>query len=283
MTNKIKAQDFPPGLINPDEIDMLIRIVSQLRPTGAIVEAGAFFGASTCAMIEGLKRNPHIPDDQKTGLIHSFDKFEYGHWVHPRFIPRGQMQKGDSFRHIFEENLAGNDRFVTIQEGDILDCANWTGGAIALLFLDICKTPAINDKVQDLFFPHLQPGSLLIQQDYIAPTLNIWLYATMQKLSHCFEIVEYCDVNSVVYRCLQTPSAHDIRNIRASNMTHSERIALAELEMTDWEKRSLVSAEQIQYAILHYRKAVAMNRYGIRPVRSDPEKARQNFAPQMPF
>ena len=272
------------GLITDEERILIERLTEEMPLKGAIVEAGSFFGASTKAFVEGLKRNKSLTTGEKQGRIHAFDKFEYGHWVHPRFIPRGVLQKGDSFLSYFEENLSADMDYVTLHIGDVIEAPQWEGGSIDILFLDICKTPKINDAVQDLFFPHLKPGSLLIQQDYIASTLNIWLYAAMKRLEHCFVRKEHCSVNSVVYECIQTPNTEDLQNASACLMSHSERIDLSQQVLEEWEEIDYRAAEQIQYAILHYRKAVAMNRYGIRPVKAEDEPIeRTDFAPNLPF
>jgi hypothetical protein len=42
----------------------------------------------------------------------------------------------------------------------------WTGGPICILFLDLPKSWKINDAVMRDFFGELQPGSVIVQQDY---------------------------------------------------------------------------------------------------------------------
>lgn len=271
------------GLITQEEYEMLIRLVRNLEPCNTIVEAGAFFGLSTKAFIEGLKQRADFHSTKYNKRLHSFDKFEYGNWVHPRFIPRGELQKGESFRHYFDQNLGDDLQLVNVYQGDILKFDDWSYGDIDLLFLDICKTPKINDKIQSLFFPHLKIGSLLIQQDYISSTLNIWIYAALKKLESHFELVEYCSTNSVVYRCIKTIKPYDLDKAAVCDMTHSERIELAECVMADWDNEYPIAAEQLQYAILNYKKAVLMNRYGIRPVKGDRNIDTLNLNLNMPY
>lgn len=270
------------GLITDEEYDMLVRLVRDLPICQNIVEAGAFLGLSTKALIEGIKARDDINETQRRSILHSYDKFEYGAWVHPRFIPRGILQKGESFFPYFAQNLGDDLAYVTTHQGDIIEIDSWKYGKIDLLFLDICKTPKINDKVQNLFFPHLAKNALLIQQDYISSTLNIWIYAALKKLENYFERVEYCQFNSVVYRCIKQIDEDALEKASVCNMSHSERIALAEEVMEEWDDIYPIAAEQIQYAILNYKKAVAMNRYGIRPVKRE-AKTHTSLYPNLPY
>jgi hypothetical protein len=131
---------------------------------GAIVDAGCFLGGSTAALLAGLRDRPN----GWTGPpVVSYDLFRVEEYTLAKFFGGDpSVRIGDSFRHRFDANVAGFDLPHVVHEGDITEIG-WSGEPIDVLFLDVLKSPEINDAVLREFFPSLVPGrSVIVHQDY---------------------------------------------------------------------------------------------------------------------
>jgi hypothetical protein len=64
-----------PGMISVEERKLLTFLAAETwqRDTN-VVDGGSFLGASTCALIDGLRRNPDFESDLES-IIHSYDLF----------------------------------------------------------------------------------------------------------------------------------------------------------------------------------------------------------------
>jgi hypothetical protein len=98
---------------------------------------------------------------------------------------------------------------VEVHEGDICR-ERWTGGPIEVLFVDICKSWAINDHVVREFFPALVPGrSVVIQQDLIHEWLP-FLTITMGLFADAFALIDAVPWCSAVYLQTRAIAASEI-------------------------------------------------------------------------
>jgi hypothetical protein len=128
----------------------------------AIVDAGSFLGGSTVALLAGLRDRP---EPWRGPPLASYDRFRVEAYTISRFFG-GSVRVGDSFRDLFDANVAGFDVPHDVHEGDIAQIG-WSGGRIDVLFLDVLKSWKINDAVLRDFFPSLVPGrSVVVHQDY---------------------------------------------------------------------------------------------------------------------
>jgi hypothetical protein len=131
---------------------------------GAIVDAGCFLGGSTAALLAGLRdrREPWAGPP-----LESYDLFRVEGYTLAKFFRDGaEVRVGDSFRDRFDANVARFDLPHVVHEGDIIEIG-WSGRPIDVLFLDVLKSPEINDAVLREFFPSLVPGrSVIVHQDY---------------------------------------------------------------------------------------------------------------------
>ena len=152
---------------------------------GEIVDAGAFFGGSALSFAVGLARNQRLADDDKVGRVHSFDKFEWDPWIKQEFRPEN-VAFGSSFANRYHDTVKPYDAMVTVYPGDICQ-RRWRSGPIEILFIDCAKTFAANAAVMRLFFPHLSPESIIIQQDYAVLSRLIWIHAAMEYLWDFFD------------------------------------------------------------------------------------------------
>jgi hypothetical protein len=98
------------------------------------------------------------------------------------------VRVGDSFRSRFDRNVAGFGVPHRVVEGDVIE-EGWTGGPISILFLDLVKSWKINDAVMRDFFPHVRPGSVIVQQDY-GWGAQPWIHITMELLADSVKLVD---------------------------------------------------------------------------------------------
>lgn len=188
------------GLLGLEERKLLYELARDVYTgRGAIVELGAFCGASTCCLAAGLRDNPRRAGQQ----IHSYDQFTADEpylvdFVRAKF---GQtIELGQSFYPIFRRATQQFARLVEVHTGNLLEQAWSLDAPIEILFVDIAKTLALSGKVLTEFFKHLEPQmSLVIHQDFYHPTA-FYLPVIMDFLSDHFTIIEAGRDWSVVFR-----------------------------------------------------------------------------------
>jgi predicted O-methyltransferase YrrM len=199
-----KSRYAVPTMLSEEEIRLLRWATHEYyEGEGEIIDAGCFLGGSTMALAEGLARNERTSARQMT--IHTFDRFI----VHPHemgafyITPFAQIQSAGSFRASFEENVTPLRSRIQVTEGDLLQQV-WSKKPVEILFVDVAKTPQLNEHLIKEFFPQLIPGrSLLIQQDYNWHGLP-WLVLGMDFFAEKFEILDDLPYGTRMYRCIQS-------------------------------------------------------------------------------
>jgi SAM-dependent methyltransferase len=215
-----------PTMLIPDELRLLHYLADEgYTGEGCIVEAGCFLGGSTVALADGLRRNLRRRRQAEEKLIHSYDRFQIEGWtIAPYFSESAQV--GDSFKPLFERNIAPYAELVEVHAGDVRSLP-WTGGPIEILFLDIAKHWTVCDWVTWQFFPGLIPGkSVVIQQDYLYDTWTAWLHVTMEFYSEYFEYVCDTGFNSVVFLNTKRIPEDVLREKTVESLTTEEKIEL---------------------------------------------------------
>jgi hypothetical protein len=197
-----------PTMLSLEERRLLYVLARDyVRGDGAIVDAGCFLGGSTIALAAGIEDNHRA---RRPGAIHTYDLFTLDA-SYKRSYPGlvADIGVGDSLRPRFEDLLGLRIDHVCVHEGDI--CAErWAGGPVEVLFVDICKSWAINDHVVREFFPALRPGrSVVIQQDLIHEWLP-FLTITMGLFRDAFELVDVVPWCSAVYLQTRAIAASEI-------------------------------------------------------------------------
>jgi hypothetical protein len=191
------AVEAVPTMLSLEERRLLYVLARDYaRGRGAIVDAGCFLGGSTIALAHGFAGNRRAGRGPR---IQTYDLFELDPSYkesYPGLV--ADIEAGESMRPRFEELLGPLLEHVDVHEGDI--CAErWTGGPVEVLFVDICKSWAINDHVVREFFPALVPGrGVVIQQDLIHEWLP-YLTITMGLFEESFELVGTVPWCSAVY------------------------------------------------------------------------------------
>jgi hypothetical protein len=152
-----------PAMTTDAEREFYYRIVSENVGKGAIVEFGAWLGASTAYIASairdsGFATKAHVYDKflSKPGHVRKVEEF---YAKHDKEIPTGPSLKQ------FKANLGPLLDYVEIHHGQI-EQMQWSGEPIAVLITDAPKrVPAISPVLTTLRTA-LQPGAIMAWQDF---------------------------------------------------------------------------------------------------------------------
>jgi Methyltransferase domain len=195
-----QAGSYALGMLGLEERKLLYHLTrNTYSGAGAVVELGAFCGASTSCLAAGLRDNPRAAGRR----IHSYDSFIASESYLVDFI-RTQfgesIELGQSFVAIFRRATAPFADLIEVHAGDLLSQSWPSEVPIEILFVDVAKTLALSGRVLTEFFPHLTPGkSIVIHQDFYHPTA-FYLPVVMEFLLDHFTIIEAGRDWSVVFR-----------------------------------------------------------------------------------
>jgi Methyltransferase domain len=195
-----QAGSYALGMLGLDERRLLYHLArDNYTGEGAVVELGAFCGASTCCLAAGLRDNPLAAGRS----VDSFDNFIASEPYLVDFLRtqfRETVELGKSFEAIHRRSIAPFADRVRVHKGNLLDQTWPANDPIEILFVDVAKTLALSGKVLTEFFMRLIPGkSLVIQQDFYHPTA-FYLPVVMHFLSDYFTIIEAGRDWSVVFK-----------------------------------------------------------------------------------
>jgi hypothetical protein len=138
----------------------------------------------------------------QSGTVHSFDMFRAGPGQWFDGLRKYGLQPNDSFEDRYRENVKPYLDRITIHSGDLL-AHRWNGEPVEVLFLDICKTPALHDYCAATWFPRLIPGrSILIQQDYGWRYFE-WGNVMMEHYKRYFQILDDVPTTTRAYLCIK--------------------------------------------------------------------------------
>lgn len=195
---KWQDQILPKSLLNiktmltEPELKLLHSISKNFKNKGIIVDAGCFIGGSTLALASGILDRIHHK------VIHSYDRFLAEKYTLGKYLPEN-LELNSSIFPFFLEQTKDINYLIEVYNGDILTFKA-PDEDIEILFLDVLKTPIVNDHVVEQFFPKLIPNlSIVIQQDYCFTKYNGWIHSTMEYFSDFFEIIDFTPCNSVVF------------------------------------------------------------------------------------
>jgi hypothetical protein len=185
----VSVTGVPPiaAMTTDAERECYYRLTKEAAGKGAIVELGAWMGASTAYIAAGIRDSgvqtrAHVYDHfkSKPGHIAKVQAFYDKEGIDK--VPTGPCLE------TFKDNLGPLNAFVEPHPGEI-EVMNWTGGPISLLVTDAPKrVPAISAVMTALRNP-LQPGSLMAWQDFCHfPSYEI--PACLYRLRNHLEFVE---------------------------------------------------------------------------------------------
>jgi hypothetical protein len=185
-----------PAMLSPLERQLLYTLARDYAGDGAIVDGGSFLGGSTVALLAGVRDRPERSSRRS---VVSYDLFRVEAYAIPHFFADDpSVRVGDSFRALFDANVAGFDVPHVVYEGDITEIG-WSGGPIDILFLDVLKSWRINDAVLRDFFPSLVPGrSVIVHQDY-GWGFNPWIPITVELMGDSLTLIDGMEAGSHVF------------------------------------------------------------------------------------
>ncbi len=223
-----------PGMLLPVERKFLWYVARNYwRGEGALIDAGAFCGASSICFAEGIQGNPSVYPRHKP--IVSYDNFIASEPYIYRSIYEmfgSCVPQGGSFMDIYISQIKPFESLIEVCPGDFHQ-QYWRGDDIEILFLDLCKTESLCLRSIALFFKHLIPGhSLIVHQDY----RGVWhpyIQWTMQFFSKYFEVIVDDCGPTVVFRCTEKIPADSIDFILSGALTVADKIALLESHSAD--------------------------------------------------
>ncbi len=195
-----KAGSYAPGMLGLEERKLLYQLARHTYTgEGAVVELGAFCGASTCCLAAGLRDNPRAAGRH----VDSYDCFIASEPYLVEFIRTqfgATLEIGQSFAEIFRRATAELADRIEVHAGDLLEQTWPPKTPIEILFVDVAKTLALSGKVLSEFFAHLIPAkSIVIHQDFYHPTA-FYLPVVMDYLMDHFTIIEAGRDWSVAFR-----------------------------------------------------------------------------------
>jgi Methyltransferase domain len=149
----------------------------RLTGKGNVIELGSGGGGSTYALALGLQENPDF--DKKANKLHAYDFFRVGKgtFASPKFFSAGNApEDSNSFLDDFKDKLKLFMDFIEIHPGDIWQTFDPDDHSpIEFLHVDIAKTARVFRCVAERFLPRLEPGAVLLHQDFASPRLP-WLH-----------------------------------------------------------------------------------------------------------
>jgi hypothetical protein len=180
-----------PRMIVPVE-ERMLRVLARdyFANEGVIVDAGIFAGRSSQILAWALqgRRDADFSRRRQVKPIQSYDlgicdrymaELLNGHYGL-------ELAPGETFLPILQANLAPFLDILTFHPGDIRMQSE--PPPTEILFLDVCKTAAINHSIMMRFLPRLVVGrGILIHQDFIhewLPWIHIYTALLRDSLSH---------------------------------------------------------------------------------------------------
>jgi hypothetical protein len=162
----------------------------------AIVDAGCFLGGSTAALLAGMRDRA---EPWNGPPLASYDLFRVEEYTLGKFFGDDpELRVGASFRGRFDANVARFDLPHEVHEGDIAGLG-WAGGPIDVLFLDVLKSPELNDAVLRDFFPSLVPRrSVIVHQDYGWGWMP-WIPVTVELMRDSLVLLDWMEWGSHVF------------------------------------------------------------------------------------
>lgn len=210
------------------ERDCYYRLTKEAAGKGAIIEFGAWLGASTAYMAAALR------DAGVTEKMHTFDKFlsKKGHiykvkeHYEKRGIDLSEAPIGDAFE-AFKAYLGPLFEYVESHRGEIED-ARWGDDPIALIVNDAPKrVPAISSMMTN-FRGGVRPGTVMAWQDFCHfPSYEI--PASLYRLRDHFEFMEAVYPGSTLV-------------FRVKSVWESEEVSREALDVQSWTPEEIEQA-----------------------------------------
>ena len=219
-----------PGMVEPVEQDLLSRIGQFLEVDvdEVMLEFGAFFGRSTCSLVNGILRNRNIElSSRLTPVLRVYDRFSVandGDFVdYVRSFAghggvQGLLKEQDGkvcFRAVFDHYMLDvSEKVLDVYESELYQMTH-DGVAIKFMHIDFPKRWEEYQYLIDTFFLRLRKGAILVYQDFffhwsatLATAVFLWIEGGL------FEPVRTA-ASSLVVQTKKEISENDVRDLEA--------------------------------------------------------------------
>jgi hypothetical protein len=194
-----EASENAAGMIsNRERLLLYLLTKAHFDGSGFIIDAGMFLGASAVCLAEGLRDNPNcrkFASGPIFGRMKPVQGYERGIIKAPKRTNVNLEKRvgdftyklGESFVPIIEKQTEKFQDLVGLNIGDF-NQARWNiEDPIEICFIDLAKTPELNQHAFEVLFPAFIPGkTLLVQQDFFFDRLP-WIKVLMGYLDEHFE------------------------------------------------------------------------------------------------
>lgn len=162
--------DGIPAMTTTAEREAYYRLARDLTVTGAVIEMGAWLGASTVYIAAGIK------DSGASRTLHVYDRWAWDP-SHTRKVKAwtkdhlgagyraGPIPDANSMFATFGANLGPLIELVDVHRGEITNVL-WRGGPIAMMVMDAPKRRKEISRVLTALGPSVQPGAKMAWQDF---------------------------------------------------------------------------------------------------------------------
>lgn len=171
-----------PGMLCEAERRALFGLTRCLwRPGSTIIDAGAFLGVSTRLFAEALRESEASAPSiyaYEFGIFNDFNAQVASNLL------RRPFHSGENFAPLWRQLVDDRTGLVQYHVGDIREFP-YSGGPIAVAFLDILKSVELMNSVYQMFFDSFDDNTILYQQDYFHP-YHPWIAFSMARYSDHF-------------------------------------------------------------------------------------------------
>lgn len=243
---------------DPAERAWVTRCLSEEPlPDGSVVELGTWLGAMSLTIGAAMRDG-----SRSSRRFHAYDSFRLdGHEEELNEAVSGTRYcAGDSFRALYDKRIAAVADHVDVHEG-LVEHAEWPRESpIAFIFNDVAKSWSTWLAVRSTFYSALQPGSIVVEQDFAHP-YTPWLHLSHHRWRSYFEVVGAIPGTQSVVMRLVHPLGRDelTRNDLVEGFTPREI-----QDAFDWaeslvepKSRSAVAAARVMLYVLHGEVSVA--------------------------
>jgi len=219
----------------------------------AIIDAGAFLGASTKTFLLALRQ---LGFDSSSIHTYEYCKFSQYSAGFASDALGSQHKEGEGFDELLKSLVGDREGLVKYNLGDIKNF-EFSGPEISIAFIDVLKGTSLLDVVYNKFFPFFTRDTILYQQDYFHP-FHPWIACSMAQHRDIFAYVGRPDPEFGAYNA----AAFEVRDLSRLRSASPSRLRDATKEQVfDWMKTAIQmhdhSFEKLNMAGL-YGSAVAL-------------------------
>ncbi|MER6235684.1 class I SAM-dependent methyltransferase [Streptomyces clavifer] len=199
----------------------------RLTGAGKAIELGSGGGGSTYAFALGLSENPDF--DRQLDRLHAYDFFRVGKgtFASEKFFSAGVApEDSNSFLDDFKAKLTPFIDFIELHPGDIWQTSDPEDHSpIEFLHVDIAKTARVFRCVAERFLPRLEPGSVVLHQDFASPRLP-WLHYSTGLLLPYIEFPGPPIRSTLAFEVVRPIPRHVLRAIAEDSFSTDRKLEL---------------------------------------------------------